>query len=142
MATHLQPPIPIPMLSAAYLATLKILLFRAGPADFPYSEQAGLSRGCIVFGIVATAAMLGQMLPLTMALASGVVATAGLSMFVRTALRLRGLESRYAQTRNALLATGSVLLLLMSLPMAAIMAAALTLSALALFGLARPAARA
>lgn len=109
------------MLSEAFQATLKILLFRAGPADFPYREDASLSRGCIVLGIVATAAVLGQMLPLAMALASGVVATAGLSMFVRTALRLRGLESRYVQTRNSLLATGSVLLLLMSLPMAAIM---------------------
>ncbi len=109
------------MLSEAFQATLKILLFRAGPADFPYREDASLSRGCIVLGIVATAAVLGQMLPLAMALASGVVATAGLSMFVRTTLRLRGLESRYVQTRNSLLATGSVLLLLMSLPMAAIM---------------------
>lgn len=109
------------MLSEAFQATLKILLFRAGPADFPFSEQPGLGRGCLLAGIVATAAVLGQMLPLAMALASGAVAAAGLSMFVRTVLRLRGLESRYAQTRNALLATGSVLLVLMSLPMAAIM---------------------
>ncbi|MDP3293423.1 MAG: hypothetical protein Q8M37_01630 [Nevskia sp.] len=109
------------MLSEAFQATLKILLFRAGPADFPYREDPGLSRGCIGLGIVATAAVLGQMLPLAMALASGVVATAGLSMFVRTTLRLRGLEPRYVQTRNAMLASGSVLLLIMSLPMAAIM---------------------
>lgn len=109
------------MLSEAFQATLKILLFRAGPADFPFSEQPGLGRGCLLAGIVATAAVLGQMLPLAMALASGAVAAAGLSMFVRTVLRLRGLESRYPQTRNALLATGSVLLVLMSLPMAAIM---------------------
>lgn len=109
------------MLSEAFQATLKILLFRSGPADFPYSESPALSRGCIGLGVVATAAVLGQMVPLAMALASGVVATAGLSMFVRTVLRLRGLEPRYVQTRNSLLATGSVLLLIMSLPMAAIM---------------------
>ena len=33
------------MLTQAFSATLKILLFRAGPQDFPYTEDPRLTRG-------------------------------------------------------------------------------------------------
>jgi len=111
------------MLNQAFATTLKILLFRAGPEDFPYSEDPALSRACIAISVLASAAMFGASATPLLALAAGGVATAGASMFVRTTLRLRGLDSRFQQTRNALLATTSVLLLMMLWPTLAMLPA-------------------
>ncbi len=109
------------MLKQALTATLSILLFRAGPQDFPYSEDRGLTRACVAVAVLANALLFGLSAPPLVALAAGIVVVGGLAMFVRMTLRLRKLDSRYAQTLNALLATGSVLILLMRLPIAEVM---------------------
>jgi hypothetical protein len=112
---------PVPMFSQALQATLQILLFRAGPEDFPYSEDGRLDRACQALGVLATAVLFGLVQPLPLAVLDGLVATAVVSLYVRLVLRLRGLDARIQQTRNALLASGSLLMLVLALPMSAVM---------------------
>ena len=102
-------------------ATLQILLFRQGPEDFPYAADGRLNTACSALGIVATALLFGLVQPLPLALLDGVVATTVVTFYTRLVLRLRGLEAREQQTRNALLATGSALMLAMWLPMSMVM---------------------
>ena len=105
----------------AFKTTLRILLFRAGPEDFPYSEKPGLTRACIAIAILANALLFGLSTPRLLALSAGAVTIGGVALFTRMTLRLRKLDNRYAQTLNALLACGSVLILLMRLPAAEMM---------------------
>lgn len=109
------------MLAQAFQATLQILLFRAGPEDFPYAEDGRYDRPCQALGVIATTVLFGLVQPLPLALIDGLIATAVVSVYVRLVLRLRGLEARVQQTRNALLASGSLLLLALTIPMAAVM---------------------
>lgn len=109
------------MLAQAFQATLQILLFRAGPEDFPYAEDGRYDRPCQALGVIATAALFGLVQPLPLAIIDGLVATAIVSVYVRLVLRLRGLDARVQQTRNALLASGSLLLLALAIPMATVM---------------------
>ncbi|WP_293368694.1 hypothetical protein [Nevskia sp.] len=106
------------MFNQAFHATLQILLFRKGPEDFPYSADGRLNMACTALGIVATALMLGMLDPPLVALANALVATATVGFYARFLLRMRRLEARYQQTRNALLAVGSTLMLLMLIPAA------------------------
>lgn len=105
----------------AFRATLNILLFRAGPQDFPYTQDPALSRACIALAVLASALFFGLSLPPLAALATGAIAVAGVALFTRVLLRLRRLENRYAQTLNALLAVGAVLLFVMRLPASELM---------------------
>lgn len=109
------------MFNQALHATIQILLFRQGPEDFPYATDGRLDTACTALGIIATALLFGIVQPLPLALFDGVVATLVVSLYVRLVLRLRGLEARQQQTRNALLATGSLLLLMLWLPMSMVM---------------------
>lgn len=90
-------------------ATLRLLLFRAGPQDFPYDP--GLSRWLVPLGVAANALVFGTVLPPPMALAMGAAMIGGLHLCTRSLLRLRKLEARYTQTFHALVASGSVLTL-------------------------------
>ncbi len=109
------------MFNQAFHATLQILLFRQGPEDFPYAADGRLDKACTALGIVATALLFGIVQPLPLAIIDGAVATLVVTLYARLVLRLRGLEARQQQTRNALLATGSLLLLAMWLPMSMVM---------------------
>lgn len=109
------------MFNQAFHATLQILLFRKGPEDFPYAADGSLDKACSALGIIATALLFGIVQPLPLALFDGAVATVAVSLYVRLVLRLRGLEARQQQTRNALLASGSLLMLVMWLPMSVVM---------------------
>lgn len=109
------------MFNQAFHATLQILLFRKGPEDFPYAADGRLDKACTLLGVVATALLFGIVQPLPLAIVDGVVATLVVTLYTRLVLRLRGLEARQQQTRNALLATGSLLMLVMWLPMAMVM---------------------
>ena len=109
------------MLAQAFQTTLQILLFRAGPEDFPYAEDGRYDTACRVLGVVATAVLFGLVQPLPLAVLDGVVATLVVGLYVKLVLRIRGLEAREQQTRNALLASGSLLMLALALPMAAVM---------------------
>lgn len=109
------------MFNQALHATLQILLFRKGPEEFPYSADGRLDKACTVLGVFATAMLFGLVQPPLLAVFDGVVATTVVTLYTRLVLRLRGLETREQQTRNALLATGSLLMLVMWLPMSAVM---------------------
>lgn len=117
------------MLPQAFWTSLRILVFRSGPEDFPYDVRNRLGIACIAFGILANAAlaaMMGQVAVLTKTvtvtpplwadIVFGLVSVGAMGLFTRVALRARQLDSRFQQTFNALLATSSVLALLMILP--------------------------
>ena len=117
------------MLPQAFWTSLRILLFRAGPEDFPYDSGKQLSLACAAFGVLvntALAALMGQVAVVMKALTAtpplwadimlGVVSVAAMGLFTRVALRARQLESRFQQTFNALLVTSSILGLLLAFP--------------------------
>jgi len=117
------------MLPQAFWTSLRILLFRAGPEDFPYDASKRLSVACIAFGVLVNAALavvaaemgvlvkaLTETPPFWADLVLGAVSVAAMGLFTRVALRARQLESRFQQTFNALLVTSSTLGLLMVLP--------------------------
>lgn len=98
--------------------TLRILLFRAGPQDFPYSSE--LTR--VVLGLMLATAWLQSQLTLP-PLAAAVHAGATLAvwaLFTRALLQARGMLNRYQQTVNALFATTVVVTLLMLAPLSAL----------------------
>jgi hypothetical protein len=97
------------MLSQALNATFRILLFRAGPQDFPFAQ--GLMPLCIALAAGANALMLAQVLPVPMAIAMALAMVAAMALVTRSVLRARNLLNRYQQTFNALLATTAVLTL-------------------------------
>lgn len=109
------------MLTQAFSATLKILMFRAGPQDFPYTEDPRLTRGCFAAAIAAGTLFFTLSMALLPALLASVIAVAVLGMFTRMLLRLRGLDSRLPQTLNSLLALGALLLVLLRLPVSVLM---------------------
>jgi len=117
------------MLPQAFWTSLRILVFRSGPEDFPYETGKRLSAACIAFGVLANAALaavMGQMAvslkvlsqapPLWADVVLGVVSVGAMGLFTRVVLRARQLESRFQQTFNALLATSSILSLLLVFP--------------------------
>lgn len=109
------------MLAELLKVAFRILLFRAGPEDFPYAEDGRWDRLAAGIGIGSTTVLFGLTQPLPLALLEGIVATAVVGVYARLVLRLRGLEARHAQTRNALLTCGGLLLAAMAVPLAAIL---------------------
>lgn len=117
------------MLPQAFWTSFRILAFRAGPEDFPFDPGRRLSLACIAFGVLVNAALAsvaGQVAVLTKVLIMtpplwsdvvlGVVSVAAMGLCTRVVLRARQLDNRFQQTFNALLATSSVLGLLMVYP--------------------------
>jgi hypothetical protein len=117
------------MLPQAFWTSFRILIFRAGPEDFPYDGSNRISAACIAFAVLvnaALAAVAGQVGVLMKAMDAppplwadvllGGVSVGAMGLFTRFALRTRQLENRFQQTFNALLATSSLLSLLMVLP--------------------------
>ncbi|MDR3418228.1 MAG: hypothetical protein P4L83_18805 [Nevskia sp.] len=117
------------MLTQAVWTSLRILAFRAGPEDFPYDPSHRLTAVCVVFGVVANAALASQLaqaavaaqklpaMPSPLALSMlGVATVLAMGLFTQAALRARRLENRFQQTFNALLATSSILALVLVIP--------------------------
>jgi hypothetical protein len=104
------------MLTQAASVTLRILVFRAGPQDFPFGP--GLGTVLIPLAVLANYLVLAAALPSNL-LAAIVAATmvAGIGFATKLVLRARHLESRFAQTFHAQLATNAVLTLIMLMPM-------------------------
>lgn len=94
--------------------TLKILFFRAGPEDLPYSEA--LTRVLLPAAVLANYLMFAMALPAGMAAAMAVAMLAGVALVTHGLLKARQLASRFNQTFNGLLATGTVLTLLLLPP--------------------------
>lgn len=100
------------MLSSVLAATVRLLLFRAGPQDFPFSQTPALTRSCVAFGALAAALPQLSAAPAPAALLFGAMLVLSLFVFVRLMLRLRKLENRFQQTFNALLCAIGALWLL------------------------------
>lgn len=102
------------MFSIVASTTLNLLLFRAGPEDFPYVPA--LTRVLVPLAALINYALLVQALPplLAMAMALAVVMATGLA--TRTLLRIRGVEARFMQTFHSLLMVNSVLTMALWLP--------------------------
>jgi hypothetical protein len=100
------------MFNAVIAATLRLLTFRAGPQDFPFSATPGLTRSCVIFAIVAMALPEMTISSAPGALIFGLTMVLAIFWFLRVLLRLRKLENRFQQTFNSLLCVISALSLL------------------------------
>lgn len=89
--------------------TLRILFFRAGPQDLPFWPQATVGVAAAAVGANYLAFV--QAVPGWLSLLLGLIAVGTLVQITRAVLRGRGLESRSAQTLQALLGTTTLLTL-------------------------------
>lgn len=103
------------MLRQVLTATLQIAFLRAGPQDFPY-----LPRYTVHFvgaSVLIQALVFAIILPLPMALSMAAALVFGLSSTTRMLLRIKQHEERYVQTFQSLVATGTLLAVLLALPL-------------------------
>ncbi len=106
------------MLNQAAVVTMRILLFRAGPQDFPYSMA--LTQIIVPLAVLAEFAQYRLTLATGPAVVHALVSIAAMAGFIFLVLQMRGLLSRLQQTVNALFITGSALTLLLLPPLSAI----------------------
>jgi hypothetical protein len=107
-----------PLLAQAATATAKILLFRAGPQDFPHVPQ--LVAPLPLAAIAAYFALFAVVLPAGPSLVLGVLSVAALALVTHSLLSARKVVNRFQQTYHALIATSLVLTLASIPPMAAL----------------------
>jgi len=106
------------MLQQAALVALRILLFRAGPQDFPHAPQLVAPLPALAAG--AYFALYAILLPAGISLVLALASVGALALVTHSVLSARRLANRFQQTFHALLATGAVLTLLSFLPMTAL----------------------
>lgn len=114
------------MFLQALNVALRILLFRAGPQDFPYSPQ--LTQAAVPFAITANYLVFAQVLPPLMSLVMSTAAVGGIALVLRGLLRARQLEARLNQALNALLLCSGLLTAVLALPFAEVAPAILKLA--------------
>lgn len=102
------------MLSSNAAIVLRIMLFRAGPQDLPYS--AALTRLVVPATIAALFLQYRLTLPTLQAAVHALAAVAVVAAYTHLLLQARGLLNRLQQTLNSLYITGSAMTLLL-LPM-------------------------
>ena len=102
------------MLQSVLIVTANLLLFRAGPQDFPYDPR--LTGWLVPIAVLANYFVLSLALPPILAGAIGLAVVVALSFATRLYLRTRKLESRFMQTFHALLAVSTVMTLALMLP--------------------------
>lgn len=100
------------MFATLFALAPRLLLFRAGPQDLPFSTQ--LTPWLIAFVVFANLTVTGQLLPLPLVTLMAALGIAATGLVTHAFLRARNLVNRYNQTFNALLLSGGVLLLLMA----------------------------
>lgn len=110
------------MLNQIAAVTLRMLLFRAGPQDFPYAPA--LVPWMPVVAVAAYFVVFRTVLPAGAALVLAAVSVAALAFVTHSLLSARRMASRFQQTYHALLATG-IVLTLASVPPMAVLAPAL-----------------
>ena len=108
------------MLNQALLTTLRILILRAGPEDFPYDRGRTLTPLCLLAGLVCFALLFAVILPPVAAVAVSVVVLVAMALTVRMTLAARKLDNRFQQTLNALVAVNAALSLAMVPPVSAL----------------------
>ena len=106
------------MIGNALRLTLHILLFRAGPQDFPFDPL--LTRFLLPFGVLANYAVFAMVLPPGLAVAMAAAMIGGVAIATRLILRARQLDGRFMQTWHSLLACTGTLTLLLIPPFAQI----------------------
>jgi len=97
------------MLTQALWSTLRILLLRAGPEDFPYDPSPRLTAVCTLFAIAANAAFFSVLVEPLTAIVSAALNVGLLAAITRGLLAAQKLANRFQQTFNALLATTGAL---------------------------------
>ncbi len=97
------------MFTEALNATVRILFFRAGPQDFPYSTS--LRPVLLLLAAATNAFMFSRVLPPAMAVGIAVAMIGGMALVLRWTLRLRNLVNRFQQSFDSLLATTTLLTL-------------------------------
>jgi hypothetical protein len=102
------------MLQSVLLATLNLLLFRAGPQDFPYEPK--LTGWLVPLAVLINYFVLSLALPPILAGAISLAVIMALSFATRLYLRTRKLEGRFIQTFHALLAVSCVMTLALMVP--------------------------
>ena len=96
-----------PMLNQIAAVTLRLLLFRAGPQDFPYVRALATWMPAIAIG--AYFSVFSVLLPRTAALVLAAVSVGALAFVTHSLLSARSVANRFQQTFHALLATGAVI---------------------------------
>jgi hypothetical protein len=99
------------MLATLFSVTLQVLLFRAGPQDFPYLPQ--WTRTFCVLGATPVFMVYALALAPAMALVMAAATVLGMALVTRGILRARKLDARFTQTLHTLLCTGGFITLLM-----------------------------
>ena len=99
------------MLASIFNATLRIVLFRAGPQDFPYDPR--LTGPLAVTAAAVNGLLFVQVLPPLAALVMAAAMVGGMALATQAVLRTRKLEARLHQTLASLLATNALLTLLL-----------------------------
>lgn len=95
------------MLQSLFNATVSLLLFRAGPQDFPYAPAA--TRWLVPLAALVTYAVQLTVYPPVMAMAMALATIIGLGFATRLLLRVRNLEARFMQTYHSLLVVTTVM---------------------------------
>jgi hypothetical protein len=111
------------MFNQAAIVALRILLFRAGPQDFPHAPQL-----VVPLPMIATAAyfaVFAILLPVGVSLVIALASVGALALVTHSLLSARGKVARFQQTYHALLASGA-LLTLASIPAMSALAPALS----------------
>lgn len=95
-------------------ATLSLMLFRAGPQDFPFHPP--LTGVLVPLTALANYWVLASALPPVMAAAVALAVVIGMAYATRMLLRIRSLPERFMQTYHSLLAVSTVTTLMLWLP--------------------------
>ena len=106
------------MLNQAATVAFRLLMFRAGPQDFPYS--AALTRVVVPLAVLAAFLQYRLTLAPAPALVHALANVAILAGFTHLILQTRGLANRTQQTINSLYVVGTALTLLLLVPLGAI----------------------
>lgn len=100
------------MFASLFAVVPRLLLFRAGPQDLPFSAQ--ITPWLIAFAVFANLVVLGQAMPLLLVVLISLLVVGAVALVTHAFLRSRNFGNRFNQTFNALLLTGGVLTLLMA----------------------------
>ena len=106
------------MSNQALATVLRILLFRAGPQDFPYSVAT--TRAIVPLTVLVWSLQYRLTLPIAQAIVQALASLAVLAAFSYVLLQKRGLLNRLRQTLDSLYLSDALLTLLLLPPLSLI----------------------
>jgi hypothetical protein len=101
------------MFTQAFWISLRILIFRAGPQDFPFDTGRRLIAACAGFALLANAVTFLFVATPAEAIVSALLNIGLMALLTWLTLSSMKLQNRFQQTFNALAVTTSILTLLM-----------------------------